>query len=42
MAAALIAIRERFGSAENYLKDKLGMTQDDLLTIRRNFLVQKV
>jgi len=40
MAAVLDMIREKFGGAEQYLKTHLNMTDDCILKLRQNFLVE--
>ena len=39
MAAFLKMLQERYGGVEMYFKDTVGLTDDDIATIRRNFVV---
>ena len=39
MLAFLRMLEDRYGGVEQYLKNVVGLTDDDIATIRRNFLV---
>jgi hypothetical protein len=41
MIAFLKLIEEKYGGVENYLRTYVLLTDDDISTIRRNFLVPK-
>ncbi len=39
MVAFLQMLQTRYGGVEGYLKNVVGLTDDDIATIRKNFLV---
>lgn len=39
MVAFLKMLDERYGGVESYVKNVVGLTDDDIATIRKNFLV---
>lgn len=39
MVAFLQMLQSRYGGVEGYLKNVVGLTDDDIATIRKNFLV---
>jgi Tyrosine phosphatase family len=41
MLATLKMIREQFGSAEQYVVEKCGLTKEEVKRIRKNLIVEK-